>query len=160
MIKNIILILLLFSCSSNNLNTVRYIEQDFEEIVLDFEEMYGIYVNYPVVYVDQLSAGGSSAIAICLTQDGGPVRIEILKDDYIVDNLLWLVIWHELSHCSLGLSHYNDEIDIMNSSVGRALWSLNTESETRESLVQKLNNRISFGPTLPSFYNPEEENGN
>ncbi len=141
--------------------TVRFIEEDFVSVVEDFESMYGVQINYPVVYVDSIPSP-AGAIGICHKQNNVPVRVEILKSwvqnrkPNQIDAAMWLVLWHELGHCSLNLDHSLDSGDIMYKSVVRNLRLLYDESLTKDSLVEKLNTRIQRGPVPVNFFNSED----
>ncbi len=151
------LVTLLTACGgSGSVSTQRSLEADFTETVEDFEEVYGVRVNYVIGYVDAITAPIPGAVAVCYTTNGQPTKIEVLRSAIGPEdsNKLWLILWHEMGHCSLGLPHSTIREDIMYYSMGRNLQLLNLNLKTRAEMVEALNERISRGGALP---NPHEE---
>lgn len=106
-------LLLLVACNKNSLNLqpVIYSEAINAE-VLRFEETFDTDVSIEVVYVDKFSAVvDSNQVAICIPNR----RIEIKNGTK--GKLLTYLVFHELGHCVLGLNHWDEELDIMNTFV-------------------------------------------
>lgn len=110
-----LILFLLVSCGTNK-NTMQlsqgYTTQELIDNVEEFEDAFNIDVNFEVVYVDQLSNSNPNS-AQCLSDGGSFRRVEI-KSTITKPSELSLRIYHELGHCALNISHYDDVVDIMN----------------------------------------------
>lgn len=105
----IIFILLFFcSCGKENKEVGRDVDPQLDSYVFDFEQQFGIPVTYKVGFYDK---GASSSVGVCNIEANGHRGVEI--------DIAWFktataaqreqVIFHELGHCTLGLSH-NDNL--------------------------------------------------
>lgn len=128
--------------------TYREIDPILEEIVLAFEEEYDVYVNYPVK-VKTIKDSGVVGKCFYYVDSGVPIAIEIDPKATSTPDKLWATVTHELMHCSLGLKHYNEEVDLMNSNVDRMIDDLRWGTQSRAGLIKRVNARTGLGK---SFY--------
>ena len=99
----VVLIGLNVSCGVNS----REIDPRLQDIVMDFEIQYQVYVNYKVTIQD-IPYGRDG---YCRISKG--VKLIVIREGYYLENMdregaLHQLLYHELGHCSLNLGHNNN----------------------------------------------------
>lgn len=77
--------------------------------------------------------------------------------EYIVLDIGWLralqqgkneiILFHEIGHCFWNLNHYEDQKDIMNSSLGNEVFSMWNDNTSQTSLISTFFNRVETSYT-------------
>lgn len=113
--KYLLILAGIFACSPSMHFNPGYSTPELRTQISNFEIDFHTQVKFDVLFVNELSQGAlSGASGYCFkSEDFRRVEIRSIFDN--PDSLYFnSVLYHELGHCALNLSHYESTIDIMN----------------------------------------------
>ena len=114
--KYLLILVLLVGCSTKKQSFAPGRSSPLlEQYIQEFEDDFNIDVNFEVVFVPYFSANLNNPNIIGMCLSNGPFkRVEIIETKEFSRSLA-AIVWHEIGHCALDISHYEKTYDIMNS---------------------------------------------
>lgn len=91
---------------------------ELEKYIAEFEDTFDVDVNFEVALVPSLSSGSAND-GECI-HPGAFRRVEIKEAK---GKKLRLLVFHELGHCALGIDHWDEEFDVMNTRPNLLVWA-------------------------------------
>lgn len=104
--KAILLLLLFVSCSHQERLPAADLQHRVDKIVDHIQDDFGLFIAYPVIVTDI----PDRYYGYCDIGAGKHVKINRVSASSLSYRALYILVLHEISHCSLNLRHYDKKM--------------------------------------------------